>query len=430
MLNQSIELPLPLPEALRPWLTLNSAFHVIACHVTGCQQALSPDGISNHLSRKHQVNLKSRQQLTEYLKQWQWPYDFRSVPLPLNGSLPQPVLPVIDGFQCRDCIYTTTNRLVIRQHCNTEHQKQRLSDEELFQAIQLQAWFRGNRARYWVVDATRQSRGVNNGNGNGNEDGDGNGSGSSSDDAGAAIKAEITEWIAKEEGQYQVSTVAAETDPWLRYTGWEEVLAASKHDLATTTAFTATASATEPALTQAIQSWERILQRSLTTLMAVGNYKDILKWWASPKNEVASQQPFERPELKTITRYSQTFARLLCYVMRTAPEHLADETITGVTFSELQLTHIMNLRGAVAVAEAGAEDTTELDTAVMGVIITLLTQDTSQLLLYESPVMHYLAIRSVNPQTQRFYPSFQYTPAYLSPDDLDNPADDTGGGSL
>ena len=52
----------------------------------------------------------------------------------------------------------------------------------------------------------------------------------------------------------------------------------------------------------------------------------------------------------------------------------------------------------------------ELDTRLMKLIISLVTQDTSQLFLYESPVMHYLAVRSINLQTTRFYPSSQYTP--------------------
>ena len=104
-----------------------------------------------------------------------------------------------------------------------------------------------------MVDATRQSD-VNNKSRDVN-----NSSGSGSGDASAAIKAEIAEWMAQEEGQYQASTVAAEVDPWLRYTGWEEVLAGSKHDLVTTAAFTATATATEPELERLIQSWERIL---------------------------------------------------------------------------------------------------------------------------------------------------------------------------
>ena len=77
------------------------------------------------------------------------------------------------------------------------------------------------------------------------------------------------------------------------------------------------------------------MQQSLNTHTAVSNYKDILKWWASPKNEVASQQPFELPEKRSLARYSQTFARLLCYVMRTAPESLEEETEMGVIFFEL-----------------------------------------------------------------------------------------------
>ena len=46
---------------------------------------------------------------------------------------------------------------------------------------------------------------------------------------------------------------------------------------------------------------------------------------------------------------------------------------------------------AVAVAE------NYLNNALMALTISLLAQDTSQLLLYKSPVMHYLAIRGINP---------------------------------
>jgi hypothetical protein len=62
----------------------------------------------------------------------------------------------------------------------------------------------------------------------------------------------------------------------------------SKHNLVTTAAFADAATTTEPELERVLQSWERILQRSLNILAVVDNYKDILKWWASPKNEVAS----------------------------------------------------------------------------------------------------------------------------------------------
>jgi len=291
----------------------------------------------------------------------------------------------------------------MRTHSNKAHGKKRVRDEEMFTAVRLQSWFREGKERYWVVDEGRDasgaSRDVNNGSGSG-----------SGRDAGAAIKAEIAEWMTLEEGQYEASTVATETNLWLQYTGWEEVLAGSKHDLMKTAEFTATAAATEPELERVLQSWERILQRSLSTLVAVGNYKDILKWWASPKNEAASQRPFELPQnhKTTVPKYGQTFARMLCYVIRTAPESVDEETETGVMFSQLQLACAKSVREAVAVAVA--DDDHELDTALMGLIVSLLAQDTSQLRLYESPVMHYLAVRSVNPQTKTFYPADRYTP--------------------
>ena len=126
----------------------------------------------------------------------------------------------------------------------------------------------------------------------------------------------------------------------------------------------------------------------------------------SPKNEVTSQRPFELPGDRSVVRYSQTFARLLCYVIRTAPESLDDKTKTGVTFSELQLTQVNNVREAVAVADH--ED--KLDIALIGLIISLLAQETSQLSVYESPVIYYLAVRSIDTETKTFYPSFRYTP--------------------
>jgi hypothetical protein len=51
----------------------------------------------------------------------------------------------------------------------------------------------------------------------------------------------------------------------------------------------------------------------------------------------------------------------------------------------------------------------KLDIVVIRLIISLLCQDTSQLLVYESPIIHYLAIRGINTYTKAFYPSFRYT---------------------
>ena len=62
-----------------------------------------------------------------------------------------------------------------------------------------------------MVDAAGQSRDVNNSRSSSNSSGSG--------DTRAAIKAEIKEWIKKEEEEYKASIIATEIDPWLQYTG-------------------------------------------------------------------------------------------------------------------------------------------------------------------------------------------------------------------
>lgn len=158
----SSQLPLPLPQALQPWLTLNPEYHVIICHRDKCQQAQAPTAVSRHLRDKHQAKYDLRKQVEEYIRHWQWPYDFRNIPLPPDGSFPQPVLPVVQGFQCQDCQYKTQSRPAIRQHGSIKHGKKRFEDNKVYKAVQLQTWFGERRERYWVVDATRPSRDISN----------------------------------------------------------------------------------------------------------------------------------------------------------------------------------------------------------------------------------------------------------------------------
>ena len=110
-----------------------------------------------------------------------------------------------------------------------------------------------------------------------------------------------------------------EMDSWLQYTKWNEVLSQSKHNLVKTFHFTRVPEPEEPELERLLRAWSRILERCLNTLEAT-DHKDALKWWASPKNEAASQRPFELPQnAKSIEKYSGFFESFICYMMRTAP---------------------------------------------------------------------------------------------------------------
>jgi hypothetical protein len=79
------------------------------------------------------------------------------VRLPLDGSKPQPILLVLDGFQCQECAYKTRNRKAVREHANKQHNKKRVKDEYVFRAVRLQSWFGEKRERYWVVDESRSN---------------------------------------------------------------------------------------------------------------------------------------------------------------------------------------------------------------------------------------------------------------------------------
>lgn len=120
---------------------------------------------------------------------------------------------------------------------------------------------------------------------------------------------------------------AAEIDAWLHFTSWNEVLGQSKHNLVKTHQFARPPNLDEPKLERVLRAWSRILERSLNTLAAT-DHKDALKWWGSPKNEAASQRPFELPQnAQTVEKYSAVWERFICYMLRTAPvENWEDET--------------------------------------------------------------------------------------------------------
>jgi hypothetical protein len=56
-----------------------------------------------------------------------------------------------------------------------------------------------------------------------------------------------------------------ELDSWLRFTGWNEVLSQSEHNMKKTHEFTREPDPEEPELTRLLVAWARILERCLET---------------------------------------------------------------------------------------------------------------------------------------------------------------------
>jgi hypothetical protein len=98
---------------------------------------------------------------------------------------------------------------------------------------------------------------------------------------------------------------AQEIDPWLQYTSWETVLRRSKHDLMTTAKYAREPDADETDLSRLITVWGAYCGAVLG-YAGRDRPEGRAQVVASPKNEVASQRPFELPQSShTIVKYSK-----------------------------------------------------------------------------------------------------------------------------
>jgi hypothetical protein len=144
-----------IPQTLSHLIQLNERYGVLIYLSNGCRYAVSPAAISDHLRRKHKVQLELRKQVDHYIKGFLFTYDYSIVPLPPDKSAPELVIDVVDGFRCKHCQqspYKTQDRSNARKHENKVHNKKRATDEDLLNSVKLQSWFKGRKERYWVVD--------------------------------------------------------------------------------------------------------------------------------------------------------------------------------------------------------------------------------------------------------------------------------------
>jgi len=333
----------PVPPELGRFIALNAAYGILVCTGEKCRYALEPAAISRHLRDRHCASIAVRKQADQYAKELPFVYDHGSAQLPADGSAPQPIIPIVDGFACRECPFKTQGRPTMQQHANKAHDKKGAKDEEICRAVRLQSWFGKKRELYWAVDEGQRaaqerrarrvavqdvgeeldSLGSDVGSGSDSE----SGQGGNSDDE---IIQGIENWIADAQDrrlEALKNVPAAEIDAWLHFTEWNEVFSQSKHNLVKTHQFARPPDQDEPKLERVLRAWGRILERGLNTLASI-DHKDALKWWGSPKNEAASQRPFELLQnAQTVEKYSAVWERFIYYILRTAPvENWEDET--------------------------------------------------------------------------------------------------------
>jgi hypothetical protein len=130
----------------------------------------------------------------------------------------------------------------MRKHGNKVHNKKRVPNEDIFQAVRLQSWFGEKRERYWAVDESqqitqeRQARraAIGDVGEESNSEANTSGSSESEDSQDDRLSDSLDDIIEEIEGwkadacerllEALKKVPAAEIDAWLHFTGWNEVL--------------------------------------------------------------------------------------------------------------------------------------------------------------------------------------------------------------
>ena len=222
------------PPSVAHLVAVNAEFAVLLCANASCRRAQAVGGIEEHLRKFHHEKPTVRREVGEFgrglaRRDARFLRNYTVVGLPVNGSAPQPVVPVVDGFSCRFCYFLTVSRAMVRMHVNKAHSRRGEADDSIFAQVRLQSWYGPKRERYWVVNE-----------GTCGADGKAEGHGSAEDATKGServvdkIEEDIRRWQAEAtERRLALSAkpVAYELDPWLNFTKWHTVISRSKHDM-------------------------------------------------------------------------------------------------------------------------------------------------------------------------------------------------------
>ena len=393
-------------------IAVNLEYAVLLCAKPQCRRAQTVKGIEEHFRKFHHEKPAIRREISKFgralaQRDVRFLRHYSIVELPADGLAPQAIVAIVDGFSCNNCCFYTVSRANIRIHVNKQHSRRGEEDELIFAQVRLQSWYGPKRERYWVVDEGAAA--VEHVMRRPEDDG------MKAMDEGDEIEEGIWRWqdeAMKRRLRLQTEPLAYELDAWLNFTKWHAVLSKSKHDMLQTYRFLRYPEADDKRLCRLLRAWEVVRTRALDTLENV-DHKDALKWWVSPKNEVASQNPFELPQnAKTLGQYSRIWEQFLCYMVRTVPALDDDddngETETGVIYTQDQRDAIEDIHDDLDDDDSDVGLAT-LASNVMRLCRLVVTQDLSATKLYDSPLMHYLAVRGIDKQTESFRGPMQYT---------------------
>ncbi|RDW81820.1 hypothetical protein BP6252_02932 [Coleophoma cylindrospora] len=135
----------PRPDELWEYLP---DYRVVIC-VT-CRYAVQPNAISRHLKEVHHIQRSHRRPFMQYVSRFRLDQPQDVVQAKIRG-FPVPILPVLDGLQCKHegCFHLCASVKRMRTHWTSEHGR---SGRAIFDwhSVLLQTFFKGNLLRYFT----------------------------------------------------------------------------------------------------------------------------------------------------------------------------------------------------------------------------------------------------------------------------------------
>jgi hypothetical protein len=194
-----------------------------------------PKGLHWHLQVYHRVPIEQRRLLLQHCGSLDLITKAKDIQLPLDNSPALQFLPVTKGYSCcqPQCRHFSSNEHNMQVHINKAHNLFSQACADSIQSVQLQSWFLGGRAKYWIVRAeaaatptTIQHL---------------KGSSLSSDSARELERLEQQEIERLEQLEQDFMAQEAELEdsdnsPWLRFTQWPTQFAGLPLDIITASA--------------------------------------------------------------------------------------------------------------------------------------------------------------------------------------------------
>jgi hypothetical protein len=112
-----------------------------------------PKALRQHLQRRHRLPVAQRQLLLRHCQSLDLITRPEDLQLPPDHSSTLPFLPVKKGYSCCQCRYLTCSRKQARNHANQVYKLTLQACTNSYHSVQLQSWFSGSRALYWIVRA-------------------------------------------------------------------------------------------------------------------------------------------------------------------------------------------------------------------------------------------------------------------------------------